>query len=144
MKNSDRTANGLAALFLFLCALIVAPYARADVGASVTLASGAPSAIYPGEQTSLEITLSNSDTAGAATGVAFSNALPGVMPDGLLIMGAGSYTCTDPSGPTTSAGTGTLTVTPGTQAISLSGGSIPARSGTTDGTCTITLPVSAA
>ncbi|HMX15515.1 MAG TPA: SdrD B-like domain-containing protein [Rhodocyclaceae bacterium] len=115
----------------------------AALGASVTLVSGDPTSIYPGESTRLEITLSNSNTAASITGVAFSNTLPGTLPNGLKVAGAATYTCTDPAVPVTNAGVGTLTAAPGTQAITLSGGDIPARANGTDGTCTIQIPVTA-
>ena len=119
--------------------------ALAAMGASVTLASGQPANINPSETTQLEITLSNNNTTSAINSVAFSNSLPGVLPDGLKIAGAPTYTCTDPSIPSTTAGAGTLTATVGTQAISLTGGIIPVRDAgsSTDGTCTIIIPVTA-
>ena len=52
MRNPGRAARLLAPL-TFLLVLAAGTVARADIGASVTLASGAPSAIFPGEQTSL-------------------------------------------------------------------------------------------
>jgi uncharacterized repeat protein (TIGR01451 family) len=115
--------------------------AFAGLGASVTLGSGQPGLIYPGEVTELQITLSNSNTTASITGAAFSNLLPGALPNGLKISGVPTYTCANNAGPV--AVVGTLTATNGTQTISLSGGSIPARAGSTDGTCTITVPVTA-
>ena len=119
--------------------------AWAALGASVTLASGQPTNIYPGEITELQITLSNNDPMAPISTVGFSNSLPGTLPNGLKIAGAPTYTCTDPSGPTTTAGIGTLTAAIGTQAISLTGGVIPARysASNTDGSCTIIIPVTA-
>ena len=124
-----------------MCALWLAAPAWAGLGASVTLVGA--TAIYPGETTLLQITLSNSNQTALLNNVAFANTLPGVWPNGLRIAGAATYTCTDPAGPTTSAGVGVLTATPGTQAISLTGGVIPQHSGGTDGTCTIQIPVTA-
>ena len=111
----------------------------------MTLAGGQPGTIYPGETTQLQITLSNSNTdAAGVTGVGFSNSLPGALPNGLKIAGAAVYTCTDPSGPSTAAGVGTLTAVVGTQTITLGNdGVIPARANSTDGTCTIIIPVTA-
>jgi len=131
-------------LFLSLGFLSFSSSAYAGLGASVTLASGQPTNINPGETTQLEITLSNNNTAAAITGVAFSNSLPGTLPDGLEIAGAATYTCTDPSIPSTTPGVG-LTATPGSQTITLAGGTIPARDAvsSTDGTCTIIIPVTA-
>lgn len=117
--------------------------AIAALGTSVTLYSGDPTSIYPGQTTRLQITLSNSNTDSAVNGVAFSNSLPGVLPNGLSVSGAATYTCFAPATSTTNAGSGTLTAATGSQTISLSGGSIPARSGTTDGYCTIVVPVTA-
>lgn len=120
-----------------------ASVAWASLGASVTLASGQPTDIYPGEITQLQITLSNSNTTTPISSVGFSNSLPGTLLNGLKIAGAATYTCTDPSGPTTSAGSGTLTTVLNSQTISLVGGSIPTRANNTDGTCSIIIPVTA-
>jgi uncharacterized repeat protein (TIGR01451 family) len=129
---------------ILLLAILPASAAFAALGASVTLATGQPGTIYPGDTTQLQITLSNSNTAAAINTVGFNTTLPGALPNGLKIAGAPTFTCTDPAGPTTSAGAGTLTATVGTQAISLaSDGVIPARANNTDGTCTIVIPVTA-
>ncbi|MGH1378930.1 MAG: beta strand repeat-containing protein [Alphaproteobacteria bacterium] len=119
--------------------------ALAGLGASVTLVTGQPTSINPSEVTQLEITLSNNNTVAPINNVAFSNLLPGVLPNGLKVSGVATYNCTDPSIPSTSPGIGTLTATDGTQTISLTGGTIPARDAgsSTDGTCTIIIPVTA-
>lgn len=117
--------------------------AWASLGASVTLYSGDPTSIYPGETTRLQITLSNSNTGSAINNVAFSNNLPGVLPNGLSVSGATSYSCYDPATTSTIAGSGILAAALGTQAISLSGGVVPARASNTDGYCTIVIPVTA-
>ena len=120
---------------MFAVALLSgAQVAWAALGASVTLATGSPTDIYPGETTTLRITLSNSNSINPITGVGFSNTLPGTLPNGLKVAGAPSYTCTDPATATTSAGIGALTAVTGTQAVSLVGGSIPAKFGATPGT----------
>ncbi|TXI79019.1 MAG: DUF11 domain-containing protein [Dechloromonas sp.] len=124
-------------------AILLSPSLWAALGASVTLSTGSPGNIYPGQTSEIEITLSNSNSAASITGVAFSNLLPGTLPNGLKVAGAASYSCVDPSGPTVIAGSGTLTAALGTQTISLSGGVIPARSGSTDGSCSIRIPVTA-
>ncbi len=129
--------------FALLLALLSPGIALADLGASVTLASGQPTSIYPGEITQLQITLSNNNTTAPISSVAFSNSLPGTLPNGLKVAGAATYTCYDPAGPTTQPGGGTLTTAVGAQGISLAGGTIPARANNTDGTCTIILPVTA-
>ena len=131
------------ACIILLCGVLWSGTAYAALGASVTLVTGQPTDIYPGEITQLEITLSNNNTVAPVTTVAFSNNLPGTLPNGLSIAGAATYTCTDPSVPVVNPGAGTLTAVAGTQAISLSGGIIPARANNTDGTCTIIIPVTA-
>ncbi len=142
-QGIERSFSRIAARTLLPLLLLSSTSAMADLSASVTLVSGDPTNIYPGESTRLEITLGNSNTGSTITGVAFNTSLPGTLPDGLKIAGAASYDCTDPAGPSTSAGSGTLTATTGTQAINLSGGVIPARANNTDGTCTIRVPVTA-
>lgn len=131
-------ASGL----LAATAVLISGPALAALGASVTLVSGQPGTIYPGETTELQITLSNSntDTAGI-TAAGFSNTLPGTLPNGLKIAGASTYTCANASGSV--APTGTLSATIDTQTIILSGATIPARASSTDGTCTIRIPVTA-
>ncbi len=118
--------------------------AFAGLEASVSrVGPGTP--VPPGTIVNLQITLSNSNGVANLTGVAFSNSLPGTLPNGLKIAGTPTYNCTDPAGPTTTPGVGTLTAVTGTQSISLSGGVIPKKnaSNSTDGTCTIILPVTA-
>jgi uncharacterized repeat protein (TIGR01451 family) len=116
----------------------------AALGAAVTLSSGQPANIYPGQNSEIEITLSNSNTASPISAVQFSNSLPGVLPNGLKVAGAATYFCTDPSSSSNPiAGSGTLTATLGTQLISLNGGVIPTKFGSIDGTCTIRVPVTA-
>jgi len=118
--------------------------AFAALGASVTLGSGSPTNIYPSETTTIEITLANSNTLSSVNNVAFNTSLPGTLADGLIVAGAATYTCNDPSGPGNIAGSGVLTAALGTQAITLTNGVIPARANNTDGTCTISIPVTAA
>ncbi len=136
-----RTSNVLRFALFWMLAFAAPVYA--DMSASVTLLSGDPTDIYPSQTTRLQITLSNSNQTAQITNVAFSNSLPGTWPNALRIAGVYTYTCTDPSGPVTSPGSGTLTADVNTQAISLSGGVIPARANNTDGTCTIVIPVTA-
>ncbi len=108
----------------------------------MTLAGGQPGTIYPGETTQLQITLSNSNIdAAGVTGAGFSNNLPGALPNGLKIAGVASYACADANGPVATAGA--LTANLGTQAITLAGATIPPRVASTDGTCTIVIPVTA-
>ena len=133
--------------------LLALPLQAALVGltASVSLQSGQPANIRPGETTVLEITLGNNNPLADITSTAFNNSLPGVLPDGLKVDGVYSYTCFDPEadrlapGTGTIAGSGTLTAVDGTQAITLADGVIPHRDdfSATDGTCTIRIPVTA-
>ncbi|MBP7565489.1 MAG: DUF11 domain-containing protein [Burkholderiaceae bacterium] len=115
----------------------------ADLGASVTLVTGDPTSIYPGEVTRLQITLSNSDPGNSLINVGFANSLPVTTdPNGLKVAGPASYVCTDPaSGPV--ATTGTLTAAVNTRGITLAGATIPAAAGGIDGTCVIEIPVTA-
>ncbi|SEA71803.1 conserved repeat domain-containing protein [Desulfuromusa kysingii] len=128
-------------ILLLLLLLLLPVSALADLGASVTLVTGDPAAIYPGQETRLEITLANTgDTEISAVG--FDVPLPGTYPDGLKISSAATYTCTDPEG-NTEVGTGTLTAAVDSQSIKLTGGSIPARADNTSGVCKIIVPVTA-
>lgn len=96
---------------------LVAGTAWAGLAASITLQSGQPTNIRPGETTVLEINLANNNSTADITGVGFSNSLPGTLPNGLKIAAAPTYTCFDPNTNATTAGTGTLTAVVGTQAI---------------------------
>ena len=117
--------------------LAIAPAAHAALGASVTITTGFPGTIYPGENTRLQITLSNSNESAAISSVAFSNSLPGTLPNGLRIAGAATYLCNG------GLNIGTLTAALGAQTIVLAGGVIPPRAGGTDGSCVIEVPVTA-
>jgi uncharacterized repeat protein (TIGR01451 family) len=137
-------------LFRILVILLLPVNAMAALTTAVTLVTGQPGSILPGEQTQIEITLGNSNTGSTITGLAFNSPLPAGFPDGLEIAGAATYQCTDyvdppgpATGPTTTPGVGTLTATIGGQLISLTGGVIPARASNTDGSCTIIIPVTA-
>lgn len=121
----------LHSLRLFVLGLALGvPAAYAALGASLSLVPAG--SISPGQVTTLRITLSNSSESVVATGVAFSNSLPGTLPNGLKVAGAPSSSCG-----------GSLTAALNTQAISLSGGTIPMRTGGTDGSCVIEIPVTA-
>jgi uncharacterized repeat protein (TIGR01451 family) len=89
-----------------------------------------PATINAGDSSTLTITLSNADTSNA-TGAAFTDTLP----LGVLI--------STPSITSNSCG-GTLTATAGAGTFSLSNGVIPAITGTTAGTCTVVVNVTAA
>ncbi len=137
--------RGVLSGLLLAAGLLSVGAAWAGLTASVTLQTAAPTNIRPGEITTLEITLANNNSSAAITGAAFSNSLPGVLPNGLKVAGAPTYTCFNPVTSTTSAGVGALTATLGTQPIQLVGGVIPARNNatSTDGSCTILVPVTA-
>ncbi len=92
-----------------------------------------PSSIKPGETTVLRITLTNA-SASAYTGVNFNKALTSSGSGNLLINGAATPTC---------GGTVTLPAVGNALSVQLSGLTIPARVGTTDGVCTIDIPVKA-
>ncbi len=140
-----RVAAHAAKFLAVLVGGLAAGAAWAGLTASVTLQSGQPTSIRPGETTVIEITLANNNSTAAINGVAFGNSLPGVLPDGLKVAGAPTYTCFDPNTSTTAPGSGTLTAAVGTQAIALNGGVIPRRNAgsATDGSCTIRIPVTA-
>ena len=139
-----RQGGACASVLLLAAASLLPATAHAALGASVTLVG--PDPIFPGEVTTLRIELSNSANT-PITALAFpanvADRLPGVLPDGLRIAGAASYTCTDPNGNVTTPGAGALTATIGTQVISLTGGSIAPNFGGTDGSCEILVPVTA-
>ena len=122
-----------------LCLLAVPAWAA--LGTSVTLSNGSLTDIYPGQTTTLRITLSNSNSVNPVAAVAFSNALPGTLPNGLRVSGVATYSCADGNG--TVATSGTLSAVAGSQSIDLSGASVPAKVGATDGSCVIDIPVSA-
>ena len=119
--------------------------AFAGLGASVTIATGQPTLIYPSEVTQLQITLSNNNATAPITNLDFDTLLPGTIANGLRVASAPTYTCTDPTLGTTNPGLGTLNAGVGTQDVELVGGVIPARDATggVDGTCTIIVPVTA-
>ncbi|MGZ6047409.1 MAG: beta strand repeat-containing protein, partial [Phenylobacterium sp.] len=95
--------------------------------------------IFPGDVTAFRITLTNSDPAGAVTGVAFTDNLPA----GLQVTRNGqvTYSCVAGDG-TVAAAAGVLTATVGTGVISLTGGSVPAAMmGGASGKCDIDVEV---
>ncbi|MFM7402612.1 MAG: beta strand repeat-containing protein [Erythrobacter sp.] len=82
----------------------------------------------------LTITLVNRNTASPATISSFT--------DNLSTMGANIAIAASPAASTTCGGSGTLTATPGTTLIAMTGYTIPQASGPANpGTCTITVPV---
>ena len=129
-------------LFVFL-GVVFSSQVHAQLGVSVTVVSGQPTDINPGDVTELQIVLSNSSTLAPLVDVQFSNSLPGTLPDGLTVASAPTYTCFDPASGTTSAGVGSLSASSGSQSISLLGGVVPQAVGADIGTCQIVLPVTA-
>jgi uncharacterized repeat protein (TIGR01451 family) len=92
---------------------------------TITKAFGA-GAIPLSGTTSLTFTITNPSTAGAMTGVAFSDSLPA----GLVV--------STPNGLTGTCGTGNVTATAGSQSVSLTGGTIA-----TSGSCVVSVNVTA-
>ena len=117
----------------------LAPVAAfAALGVSMSIAPGNPNPIFPGDVTAFRITLTNTNAAAAVTGVSFTDN----MPVGLKVAGVGvaAYTCTDGSGASV-ASQGTVTASPGSSTISLSGGVVPQAQGGTSGRCDIDVEV---
>ncbi len=105
--------------------------AWAGLTAAVTVSGANP--INPGQTTSIVIELTNNSIDYPLTAVGFARSLTGTLPNGLKVAGAATNGCG-----------GTLTAVPGTQAISLVGGTVPVKVGVDDGKCTITIPVTGA
>ncbi len=95
--------------------------------------------VFPGEPTSLRVTLSNNSTVDPLTGVGYSKALPNGAVIGLIINGASAI-----NGDSGCVG-GTLTTTPGSSGVTLSGLTVPPRQVGVPGTgeCYLDLPVAA-
>lgn len=126
--TSNKTKQSLKYCLLF--ALSLPSLVWAALGASVSAPTGA---IYPSEIKIITITLSNSNPLANITGSNFANTLPGALPNGLKIAGTATTTC---------AG-GTVTAPLNGQSISFAGGTIPQQVGGVDGSCTISIPVTA-
>ncbi len=122
MKWLGRMGNGaqlLAVLLTMALALVAsrsAAWAIVDVNKSF-----APINIFPGETSTLTISLFNSNTV-PATGTAFTDVLPATV------------TATSVIGNTCG---GTVSISPNTQ-VALSGGTVPAGDGINSGTCAVT------
>lgn len=98
---------------------------NAPVGAAPTLGKAfGPAIISAGGVSTLTITLSNSDTGSAG----LTAPLRDTLPSGVTVAGGGRDTCG-----------GTLAAPTGSSAVTLTGGSIPAK-----GSCTVTVSVTAA
>lgn len=95
----------------------------ADFNITVNVGALPPNSgtVFPGEATSLRVTLSNNSTSAPLTGVNFSKSLPSTASNGLLVNGISAIT-----GDVGCSG-GILTTSPGTDGISLSGLTIPVR-----------------
>jgi hypothetical protein len=115
-----------------------AQVAYADLAVSMSITTGYPNPIYPGDITSFHITLTNSDPAATLTNAAFTDTLG----PSLLVAGGGltNYSCKDGSGVSV-ATTGAVTATIGTGTISLAGGTVPQAVGGTSGECDIDVEV---
>lgn len=130
----------LASCALALAALCYGAPAMAalEVSMSVPTAMGYQNAINPGDVTAFSISLTNSSTAGAVTGVSFNDAMPAA----LKVAGVGvkSYSCVDGSG-ASQASTGTLSAALNGSSITLTGASVPAAVGGANGHCDIVVEV---
>jgi large repetitive protein len=128
VNPSPKTPVGVArrGLVLGLLGLVLSGTALAqnsDFNVTVNTGAVAPNSdtVYPGQPTSLRITLSNNSTSIALTGVGYSKPLPTNAINGLRVNG--------PSAITGAAGCtgGTLTTSTGLPGISLSGLTVPVR-----------------
>ncbi len=117
-----------------LCAALVAASlvtpaaALASIGVNKTFG---PTNVSAGQTSTLTVILINNN-ATAATGAAFTDALPGTV-----------VVAATPNASTTCAG-GIVTATPGAASFSLAGGSVPAAVGATPGQCTVQVDVASA
>lgn len=113
----------------------------ADFNVTVNTGPVPPNAdtVYPGEATSVRITLSNNNIATSLTGVNFTKALPTTATNGLIVNGAsainGDPGCTG----------GTLTTSVGASGVSLVGLTVPPRQLGVPGSgeCYLDIPIAA-
>lgn len=91
-----------------------------------------PPAVTPGGISTLTITLQNNNTS-PLVNTSVTDPLPGSTTEGIIVAPV-------PNARTTCRG-GTVTAVPGSQTISLTGGTVPARRGNVPGTCTISVDV---
>lgn len=98
-----------------------------------------PDTVYPGEATSIRVTLSNNSTVSSITGVNYIKALPTTANNGLQVNGASAI-----NGDAGCVG-GTLTTASGSSAVSLSGLTIPPRvlGVPGSGECYLDIPIAA-
>jgi LPXTG-site transpeptidase (sortase) family protein len=91
-----------------------------------------PPVVSPGGISTLTITLHNTNTV-PLVNVSVTDSLPGTPTDGIIV-------APTPNAVTTCVG-GTVTAVPGTQTITMTGGTVPAQVGGVPGTCTINVDV---
>lgn len=110
-----------------------------DFDVTVNLGAAAPNSgtVFPGEATSMRVTLRNNSLTVPLTGVNFSEALPSTANNGLLVNGASAIT-----GDAGCVG-GALTTNPGADGISLAGLTIPVRQAGVAGSgeCYLDIPI---
>ena len=139
--RGKRPRRFLAAMLLLLGVAGSAMLQAQNADFNVTVNTGAVppnnATVYPGEATSLRVTLANNSTVNPLTGVNFNKALPGTAVHSLLINGASSI------GGDPGCTGGTLTTTPGLPGVVLSGLTIPVRQNGVPGSgeCYIELPI---
>ncbi|MFK7976864.1 MAG: hypothetical protein AB8C02_12055, partial [Halioglobus sp.] len=113
----------------------------ADFNVTVNTGPAAPNddTVFPGQPTSIRVTLTNNSTINPITGVNFTKALPTTANNGLQVNGASAI-----NGDAGCAG-GALTTTPGSSAISLAGLTIPVRQLGVPGSgeCYLDIPIAA-
>ena len=123
------TYGWLGARGRWLQALVVAALLAptSSLAAVAVNKSFTPDTVSIGEPSTLTVLLLNPNP-DPATGAAFTDTLPA------------SVTIASPANATTTCG-GVVAATPGTAAVSLTGGTIPAKSGDTPGRCQVTVTV---
>jgi len=132
LKQERKAIGGLAVGLSLLVSLPV--HAALLINKSYT-----PNVVNPGANTTLTLTIYNSNTA-AAPGVGFTDILPTAGNGDEVVNSLVSKTCKNGSG-TTVPSVGTVTFSPNTQVV-LAGETIPAGNGSSSGSCTIQLLVS--
>ena len=127
------------ALLMGTAALFYSAHSQAALEVSKSVSPGYSTSIYPGDVTSFRITLTNSNSASAVTGVNFTD----TMPPELTVAGAGvkSYACFDGTNAPV-ASTGSITATIGSSQIIVAGGTVPiAQAAGNTGRCEIDVEV---
>ncbi len=142
MSRNNRTPRRAAWCALLVLLLSGAAGAQnADFNVTVNTGATPPNSdtVYPGQSTSLRITLSNNSTTIPLTGVSFSKPLPTNAINGLLVNGASAI-----NGDAGCSG-GTLSTSPGLPGISLAGLTVPARQLGVPGSgeCYLDIPIAA-